>query len=137
MERLWYLQLIDAELKHRNINHARNLLNRALAALPRVDKFWYKFVYMEETLSNIPAVRQVFERWMQWEPEAAAWNAYINMEVRYGEVGRARAIFERFVQIHPRAQPFLKWARFEEEHGDTENVREVFQSAMSGNNFRP
>jgi crooked neck len=124
------LAYIDAELKHRNINHARNLLNRALAALPRVDKFWYKFVYMEETLSNIPAVRQVFERWMQWEPEAAAWNAYINMEVRYGEVGRARAIFERFVQVHRRAQHFLKWARFEEEHGDAENVREVFQSAM-------
>ena len=85
---------------------------------------------MEETLSNIPAVRQIFERWMQWEPDPPAWNAYINMEVRYGEIGRARAIFERFVQVHPRSAHYLKWARFEEEHGDAENVREVFSSAM-------
>lgn len=126
---LW-LAYIDAELKHRNINHARNLLNRAVGILPRVDKFWYKFVYMEETLSNIPAVRQLFERWMQWEPDENAWGAYIKMEKRYGEIGRARAIFERFVQVHPSPANYLKWARFEEENADAENVREVFSSAM-------
>ena len=126
---LW-LAYIDAELKHRNINHARNLLDRAVSILPRVDKFWYKFVYMEETLQNIPAVRQLFERWMQWEPDEAAWGAYIKMEIRYGEVERSRAIFERFVQVHPTPQNWLKWARFEEENGDAENVREVFASAM-------
>jgi crooked neck len=126
---LW-LAYIDAELKHRNINHARNLLNRAVSILPRVDKFWYKFVYMEETLSNIPAVRQLFERWMQWEPDEAAWGAYIKMERRYGEIGRARAIYERFVQVHPDVRNWLKWARFEEENADAENVREVFSSAM-------
>ena len=126
---LW-LAYIDAELKHRNINHARNLLNRAVSILPRVDKFWYKFVYMEETLSNIPAVRQLFERWMQWEPDESAWGAYIKMEKRYGEIGRARVIFERFVQVHPSPANYLKWARFEEENADAENVREVFSSAM-------
>lgn len=126
---LW-LAYIDAELKHRNINHARNLLNRAVSILPRVDKFWYKFVYMEETLSNIPAVRQLFERWMQWEPDESAWGAYIKMEKRYGEIGRARVIFERFVQVHPNPANYLKWARFEEENADAENVREVFSSAM-------
>jgi crooked neck len=126
---LW-LAYIDSELKHRNINHARNLLNRAVSILPRVDKFWYKFVYTEETLNNIPAVRQLFERWMQWEPDEAAWQAYIKMEKRYGEIGRARAIFERFVQVHPTPVNWLKWARFEEENADAENVREVFSSAM-------
>lgn len=85
---------------------------------------------MEETLSNIPAVRQLFERWMQWEPDENAWSAYIKMEKRYGEIGRARAIFERFVQVHPSPANYLKWTRFEEENGDAENVREVFSSAM-------
>jgi len=126
---LW-LAYIDAELKFRNINHARNLLNRAISVLPRVDKFWYKFVYMEETLSNIPAVRQLFERWMEWEPSEDAWQAYIKMERRYGEINRARAIYERFVQVHPSAVNYLKWARFEEENADADNVREVFSSAM-------
>lgn len=126
---LW-LAYIDAELKFRNIMHARNLLDRAISILPRVDKFWYKYVYMEETLSNIPGVRAVFERWMQWEPGEDAWQAYIKMERRYGEIGRARAIYERFVQVHPTAVNYLKWARFEEENADAENVREVFSAAM-------
>ena len=126
---LW-VAYIDAEVKHRNINHARNLLNRAVSILPRVDKFWYKFVYMEETLSNMPSVRQLFERWMQWEPDENAWGAYIKMELRYGEIGRARAIYERFVQVHPTPANYLKWARFEEENADAENVREVFSSAI-------
>jgi len=85
---------------------------------------------MEETLNNIPAVRQLFERWMQWEPDEVAWQAYIKMEKRYGEINRARAIFERFVQVHPAAANWLKWARFEEENADSENVREVFSAAM-------
>jgi crooked neck len=126
---LW-LAYIDAELKHRNINHARNLLNRAVGILPRVDKFWYKFVYMEETLNNIPAVRQLFERWMQWEPDENAWGAYIKLEKRYGETDRGRAIFERMVQVHQTPSNWLKWARFEEENADMENVRDVFSSAM-------
>ena len=126
---LW-LAYINAEIKHRNINMARNLLNRAIGTLPRVDKFWYKFIYLEETLSNIPGVRQLFERWMGWEPDEEAWNAYIKMEIRYLEISRARAIFERFVRIHPTAGNYLKWARFEEENADAENVREVFSTAM-------
>ena len=40
-------------MKTRNINHARNLLDRAVTILPRVDKLWYKYVYMEETLGNV------------------------------------------------------------------------------------
>ena len=122
--------IIEIEHPFRNINHARNLLNRAISVLPRVDKFWYKFVYMEETLSNIPAVRQLFERWMEWEPSEDAWQAYIKMERRYGEINRARAIYERFVLVHPSAVNYLKWARFEEENADADNVREVFSSAM-------
>ena len=85
---------------------------------------------MEETLSNTPGVRALFERWMQWEPGEDAWQAYIKFERRYGEIDRARAIYERFVQVHPNALNYLKWARFEEENADAENVREVFSSAM-------
>lgn len=30
---------------------------------------WLKFVYLEELLQNIAGARQVFERWMKWEPD--------------------------------------------------------------------
>lgn len=57
------------ELKARNIQHARNLYDRAVTLLPRVDQIWLKFVYLEELLQNIAGARQVFERWMKWEPD--------------------------------------------------------------------
>lgn len=65
------LRLIQTtqELKARNIQHARNLYDRAVTLLPRVDQIWLKFVYLEELLQNIAGARQVFERWMKWEPD--------------------------------------------------------------------
>ncbi len=133
---LW-IRYIEAEMKTRNINHARNLLDRAVTILPRVDKLWYKYVYMEETLGNIPGTRQVFERWMSWEPDEAAWSAYIKLEKRYQEFGRARAIFGRFTVVHPESRNWIKWARFEEENGTSDLVREVFGMAIEtlGDNF--
>jgi len=41
--------------------------------------------------------RQVFERWMEWEPEEQAWHSYINFELRYKELDRARVIYERYI----------------------------------------
>ena len=69
------------ELKYRNVQHARNLLNKAVTLLPRIDQLWYKYTYLEELLQNIPGARQVFERWMKWEPDDKAWQAYIKLEV--------------------------------------------------------
>lgn len=60
---------VEQELKARNIQHARNLYDRAVTLLPRVDQMWLKFVYLEELLQNIAGARQVFERWMKWEPD--------------------------------------------------------------------
>jgi len=41
--------------------------------------------------------RQVFERWMEWEPEEQAWHSYINFELRYKELDRARVIYEKYI----------------------------------------
>jgi crooked neck len=37
---------------------------------------------MEEMLANIAGCRQVFERWMEWQPDEQAWQTYINFELR-------------------------------------------------------
>ena len=34
------------------MNHARNVWDRAVSLLPRVDQFWFKYSYMEEMLGN-------------------------------------------------------------------------------------
>ncbi|KAF2428912.1 pre-mRNA-splicing factor CLF1 [Tothia fuscella] len=125
-----WLRYVDAELKSRNIMHARNLLDRAVTVLPRIDKLWFKYVMVEETLSNISGCRAVFERWLQWEPDAAAWSAAIKFEVRYQEFDRARELFERFTMVHPEPSNWLKWTRFESEHGTSDLVRDVFTNAV-------
>jgi len=68
------------EMKHKFINHARNVWERACTYLPRVDHFWYKYAYMEEMLGNYNRARQVFEKWMTWKPEEKAWLSYIKFE---------------------------------------------------------
>ncbi|KAH8788647.1 hypothetical protein F5883DRAFT_8683 [Diaporthe sp. PMI_573] len=126
---LW-MRYIDFEIKERNIQHARNLLDRAVTLLPRVDKMWYKYVFVQEGLGDIPGCRQVFERWMTWQPDERAWSAYIHFERRYQEFDNARKILQRFVLVHPEPRNFLKWAKFEEEFGTSDMVREVFQTAI-------
>ena len=65
-----YIKYAEMEMRLRNINRARNVWDRAVAILPRVDQFWYKYTFMEETLGNIAGARQVFERWMGAQPAA-------------------------------------------------------------------
>jgi crooked neck len=115
--RLWLfvLSITLQELKSRNVQHARNLFDRAVTLLPRIDQLWYRYVYLEELLQNVPGARQVFERWMKWEPDDKAWQAYIKMEERYHELDRASAIYERWVAVRPDPRVWVKWAKFEEE----------------------
>lgn len=46
-------------MRHRFVNHARNVWDRAVSLLPRVDQLWYKYVHMEEMLGNVAGARQV------------------------------------------------------------------------------
>ncbi len=119
------------ELKGRNVQHSRNLFDRAVTLLPRIDQLWYKYVYLEELLQNVPGARQVFERWMAWEPDDKAWQAYIKMEQRYNELDRASAIYERWVAVRPEPRVWVKWGKFEEERGRLDKAREVFQTAVN------
>lgn len=45
----------------------------------------------------ISGARQVFERWMEWEPEEQAWHSYINFELRCKELDLARGVYERYI----------------------------------------
>ncbi|KAI0665339.1 hypothetical protein C8Q78DRAFT_1084085 [Trametes maxima] len=60
------------ELKGHNVQHARNLFDSAITLLPCVDQLWYKYVYLEELLGNVPGARQVFKCWLQWDPDDKA-----------------------------------------------------------------
>lgn len=56
-----------------------------MSLLPRVDQLWYKYIHMEEMLGNVAGARQIFERWMQWEPDHHGWMAYIKVRRSLGD----------------------------------------------------
>ncbi|KAM7540181.1 hypothetical protein Aperf_G00000035135 [Anoplocephala perfoliata] len=126
---LW-LKYADMEMRNKQVNHARNLWDRAVTLIPRANQFWYKYTYMEELLGNAAGARQVFERWMEWEPEEQAWHAYINFELRYKELQRARLIYERFVLVNPEPKNWVKYAKFEERNNYINSARKVFERAV-------
>lgn len=109
----FWTHYIQFELSHKNVTHARNLLDRGVTTLPRVDKLWFLYVQTEETLRNYHMIRVIFERWLSWNPNASAWDAYINFEKRYDEYDNAREIFTRYVQVHSSGDVWLKWIDFE------------------------
>ena len=94
------------------------------------DQLWYKYVYLEELLLNIPGARQIFERWMQWEPNDKAWQSYIKLEERYNELDRASMVYERWIGCRPIPKNWVIWAKFEEDRGRADKAREVFQTAL-------
>ena len=118
------------EIKKTNINRARNIFDRAVAILPRVDLFWYKYTYMEEVLNNAQGARQIFERWMKWEPSEEGWMAYVKFEIRYKEFENARQIFRRFVSCHPQPKSWIKYAKFEEQNNNIQLAREIYEECL-------
>lgn len=125
-----WLKYIEMEMTNRQVKHARTLFDRAVYILPRVNQFWYKYVYFEEILGNIPYCRDVFERWMKFRPGEQEWQTYINFELRFKEVDRAREIFSRYVMLFPEPKNWIKFARFEERHSSPENARQVYELAL-------
>ncbi|CAO2825101.1 unnamed protein product [Amaranthus hypochondriacus] len=125
-----WLKYADMEMKNKFINHARNVWDHAVSLLPRVDQLWYKYIHMEEMLGNVAGARQVFERWMQWQPDQQGWRSFIKFELRYNEIDRARAIYERFVDCHPKVDGWIRYAKFEMKNGEIGRARNCYERAV-------
>ena len=127
---LW-VKYAEMEMRGRFIAHARNVWDRAVTLLPRVDQLWYKYVHMEEVIGDIPAARAVFERWMAFEPDHYAWASFLKFEVRYAAWEHARALCERYVLCHPTVLAFTRYAKFEVGRGRIAAARAVYERAVS------
>ena len=86
-------------MRNEFINHARNVLDRAVGLLPRVDFLWYKYAYMEEVTGNVAHCRAVFDRWMEWIPDDNAWLSFARFEMRCGESDRSQVSQHALAQL--------------------------------------
>ena len=121
---------IDLELRHQAVNHARNILERAITILPRYDHFWLKYSRILEELGNIEGAREIFQRWIAWEPPASAFLTFAEFEARVHEFTRARSIFERLLLVHPFADSYIRYADFEIKLRQPGRARAVFERGL-------
>lgn len=63
--------------------------------------YYWAHVVSVLLVGNVPGCRQIFQRWMEWQPDEQAWLTYIKFEMRYKEVDEARKIYEQFIIVHP------------------------------------
>lgn len=147
---LW-LKYAAFEIRNKYINRARNVYDRAVTLLPRVDQLWqemvgglkvrYKYAYLQEMIGDIMATRTVFERWMQCFPNEQAWLTYIKFEQRCGRIDSARKLYERMIEQIPEQsvvnlcsshnQAYIKYAKWEERQGNKANCRKIFERALT------
>lgn len=125
-----WMRYVEMEMKNRQVKHARSIFDRATTILPRVNQFWYKYVYFEEVLGNLENCRSVFEKWISNKPGEQEWQTYINFEMRHKHIDNARQIYSRYVMLHPIPKNWIKFAKFEERHSSPENARQVFELAL-------
>lgn len=120
------------EMRNKNVDHARNIWDRACKHLPRVDQFWYKYAHMEEMLGELVQVRQIFEDWLTWEPSENAWDAYLKFEERNGDdTDRCRSILERLIDAKPSSTSFIKAAKYEEKRRNVFQARKLYERALA------
>ena len=109
-----WIKYIEFELSHKFVLHAKALYERVTSLLPRIEQFWFKYALLEEQLGNFAETREIYRKWMQWEPRLEGYLYYSKFEERVGELELARAVYETAVQIHPTEEAWLKFAYFEE-----------------------
>lgn len=101
-----------------------------VAVFPRVSQLWYKYIHMEEMLGNFSGARQIFDRWMQWNPDTETWLSYVRFELRYEEIERARSIFEKLVQCHNKVSAWVRYAEFEKKNGEVAKARNCYERGV-------
>ena len=118
-------------MRNEFVNHARNVLDRGVQILPRVDFLWYKYVYMEEMVEDIPKCRTVFQRWMKWMPDDNAWLSFARFEVRCDRIESGREVMEGYVNAYPCSRSFLRYAKWcEHEAKDVDAARKIYEATL-------
>lgn len=125
-----WIAYIDSELKNKYINHARNLMERSITILPRVDKLWYKYLFVEESLQEWHSVRSIYTKWISLEPNKNAWDSFVDFEIRQRNWDNVRDIFRKYLNLYPQLATWDKWIHFEKKFGSIQTVRKVYSLAM-------
>ena len=124
------------EMRNKFINRARNVWDRAVVLLPRVDQLWYKYALMEEHLKNYDNARKIFDRWMEWIPDEKGWMSYIKLEMRSkgsknDKIIRSRKIYDKYIKAYKNEKSYIKYAKWEQNNGDINKTRSIYEMCIN------
>ena len=87
-------------MRHRLINHAVNVLDRAVSLLWRPHQLWLKYAHKEEMLNQMKWARLMYQRRFKWFPETTVYFAFIGFELRHGETDNKRGVYSQLLFAH-------------------------------------
>jgi rRNA biogenesis protein RRP5 len=141
--KIW-INYADFLLSNSNRIAARELLKRAMQALPREQHrdLIIRFASLEFRTGDAERGRTLFENLIgAYNKRMDIWNVFIDMEMKHGGQGEeqangVRALFKRAVadeKCSPKqaAALFKKWKEFEEKLGNEKGVQDVMVRAKA------
>lgn len=128
--KLWMFY-IQMEIKQGYISHARNLLLRVTKLMPKVSKFWFVWLSLEEKLVGSGSCVEIYERWLAVDQSEYVYNNYIDLLLRLGggNMSDIRLVCERMVKKWP-ATGWQRWIDLECNSSDDTDIHHLFNLAV-------
>ncbi len=122
---LW-LKYAEMEMKSRQVNHARNIWDRAITILPRVNQFWYASSYWSFRHSDKDTM--FFFSWFIFLCICLCTRyKYTYMEEMLGNVAGCRQAFERWMEWEPEEQAWHSYINFELRYKEVDKSRSIYE----------
>ncbi|PWA45011.1 crooked neck-like protein 1 [Artemisia annua] len=131
----------DFEMRNKFLNHARNVFDRAVTLLPRVDKLWSKYIHMEKSLGNVAGAQQIHERWLTWNPDRQACRTEVICKEQHLDRDETEDTIvsevickEQHLDRDETEDTIVSKKRFKYEEqsvGNKEMIREVYERAIA------
>jgi crooked neck len=130
--KVWLL-MAQFEIRHKNLDKARQLLGQALGMCPR-EKLFKGYLELELQLGMVDRCRKLYEKYLQFMPENCyAWSRFAELEASLSETDRARAIFELAIDQKTLDMPEVLWKAyidFEIKLKEHDRVRELYKRLL-------
>lgn len=89
-----------------------------------------KFIHMEEMMGQVDNARQLFTRWLAYDPDHHAYRACVKFELRHNAPERARETYETYVAKLPGSKSYLSYAKFEARQHNVASARAIYERAI-------
>ena len=132
---LWIFYALWAEMEKRDIERARQILQKCLQIIPHEKftfaKLWVLKAHFDIRQGDVQAARKTLGQALGRCPKDKLYKVYIELEQKLFEFERCRKLYEKRVEWDPaNCQAWIKFAELEHALDDLARVRAIFELAI-------